>query len=204
MDVTKFILGNIAARTVGLVVPPYWLFNQPVVGQVDSEDFSELMRLSEEELADTIRTNALGVPMRMPLQVREEGGEWYLLPVEPLISVTGRNIITRRQVAKGKARGSIKERWTQDDYQVKISGVLISYTENRYPSEDVEKLRRLCEASSLEVENPLLYLFGINKIVVESYDFPFTSGLQNQAYEISAYSDDIYKLLLKNYQSNTL
>lgn len=204
MDISKFILGNIAARSIGLVLPPYWLFNQPVVGQVDSSEFGELMKLPEEELEDIVRTNALGVPMRMPLQVREEGGEWYLLPVEPLISITGRNIITRRQVAKGRARGTIKERWTQDDYQLKISGVLISYKENRYPKEDVEKLRKLCEVSSLEVECPLLYLFGINKIVVENYDFPFTSGLQNQAYEISAYSDDIYKLLIKNNQSNTL
>lgn len=204
MNLTKFVLGNIAARSIGLVLPPYWLFNQPVVGQVNSAEFDELMALPEEELEDIVRTNALGVPMRMPLSMGETADDLYLLPVEPLVSITGRNIITRRQVAKGNARGSIKERWMQDDYSIKISGVLMSYKENRYPREDVEKLRRLCEASSLVVECPLFEVFSINRIVVENYSFPFTSGLQNQAYEISAYSDDIYKLLIKNNQANTL
>ena len=34
-------------------------------------------------------------------------------------------------------------------------------------------------------------------MVVETYDFPATTGLANQAYKLSAVSDDMYKLLLK-------
>lgn len=199
MSVSKFILGNIAARTTGLKVPPYWLFNQPVVTRQDPSEYDELMMLEEEELEDMIRTNALGVPMRFPLEISlVDQEDWWLVPIEPLITLTGRNIIVRRQVSKGKIRGSIKERWTQDDYQVKIEGALMNLKRDDYPRDDVQKLRNFCEAAKLKVRCPLFEIFSINQIVVESYDFPFTKGIQNQQYTINAYSDDTYKLLLKN------
>ena len=199
MSVSKFILGNIAARTIGLKVPPYWLFNQPVVTSQDPSEYDELMMLEEAELEDMVRTNALGVPMRFPLEISlVDQEDWWLVPIEPLITLTGRNIIVRRQVSKGKIRGSIKERWTQDDYQVKIEGALMDLKRDDYPRDDVQKLRNLCEAAKLKVRCPLFEIFSINQIVVESYDFPFTKGIQNQQYTINAYSDDTYKLLLKN------
>lgn len=199
MSVSKFILGNIAARTIGLKVPPYWLFNQPVVTRQDPSEYDELMMLEEAELEDMVRTNALGVPMRFPLEISlVDQEDWWLVPIEPLITLTGRNIIVRRQVSKGKIRGSIKERWTQDDYQVKIEGALMDLKRDDYPREDVQKLRNFCEAAKLKVRCPLFEIFSINQIVVESYDFPFTKGIQNQQYTINAYSDDTYKLLLKN------
>lgn len=199
MSVSKFILGNIAARTTGLKVPPYWLFNQPVVTRQDPSEYDELMMLEEAELEDMVRTNALGVPMRFPLEISlVDQEDWWLVPIEPLITLTGRNIIVRRQVSKGKIRGSIKERWTQDDYQVKIEGALMDMKRDDYPRDDVQKLRNFCEAAKLKVRCPLFEIFSINQIVVESYDFPFTKGIQNQQYTINAYSDDTYKLLLKN------
>lgn len=198
MSVSKFILGNIAARTTGLKVPPYWLFNQPVVTRQDPSEYDELMMLEEAELEDMVRTNALGVPMRFPLEISlVDQEDWWLVPIEPLITLTGRNIIVRRQVSKGKIRGSIKERWTQDDYQVKIEGALMDLKRDDYPRDDVQKLRNFCEAAKLKVRCPLFEIFSINQIVVESYDFPFTKGIQNQQYTINAYSDDTYKLLLK-------
>lgn len=199
MSVSKFILENIAARTIGLKVPPYWLFNQPVVTRQDPSEYDELMMLEEAELEDMVRTNALGVPMRFPLEISlVDQEDWWLDPIEPLITLTGRNIIVRRQVSKGKIRGSIKERWTQDDYQVKIEGALMDLKRDDYPRDDVQKLRNFCEAAKLKVRCPLFEIFSINQIVVESYDFPFTKGIQNQQYTINAYSDDTYKLLLKN------
>lgn len=199
MSVSKFILGNIAARTIGLKVPPYWLFNQPVVTSQDPSEYDELMMLEEAELEDMVRTNALGVPMRFPLEISlVDQEDWWLVPIEPLITLTGRNIIVRRQVSKGKIRGSIKERWTQDDYQVKIEGALMDLKRDDYPRDDVQKLRNFCEAAKLKVRCLLFEIFSINQIVVESYDFPFTKGIQNQQYTINAYSDDTYKLLLKN------
>lgn len=198
MALTKFVLGNILARTTGLKVPPYWLFNQTPVTEGDSSGYSELMKLSVEEMTEQILSNALGVPMRMPLEIKREGdSDYWLLPFEPLITITGKNIITKRQVSKGKIRGSIKERWTQDDYQIAIDGVLINTESKNYPSDDVQKLRKYCEAAKWEVRSPLFEIFSIFQLVVENYDFPFTSGIMNQRYTLSCSSDDTYKLLLK-------
>ena len=161
-----------------------------------SEDF-DVSTMTEAELEDVVRTNALGIPMMLPmtLQTNERGSEPWLLPTEPMVSVNGSNIITRRQVAKGKTRGSIKERWTQDDYTIHIEGVLISQ-DGKYPKDDVAKLRQMCEAGNIKVLNRLLEVFGISQMVITSWSIPFTSGATNQNFIIEAYSDDVAKLLL--------
>ena len=101
----------------------------------------------------------------------------------------------KKPVSKGTVRGTIKERWAQGDYQVNISGILMG--ENGYPEADVKRLRQFCEASRVLVKSPLLEMFSINQIVVESWSIPHTSGRSNQAFTISALSDDIYRLLLR-------
>ena len=197
MNTTRFLLENMALRVTGGKVPPYWLMGKTVLREVDNNDFSGLRGMTDEELEDIVRTNALGIPMVMPLSLRldVEGAEEWLLPEEPMISITGQNIITRRHVSKGRLRGSIKERWTQDDYTIKVEGLLLG-RDGRYPKNDVERLRRYCEAGKVKVLCPLLEIFGITQIAIESWDIPFTSGTTNQNYEITAYSDDIYKLLI--------
>ena len=197
MNTTRFLLENMALRVTGGKVPPYWLMGKTVLREVDNNDFSGLRGMTDEELEDIVRTNALGIPMVMPLSLRldVEGAEEWLLPEEPMISITGQNIITRRHVSKGRLRGSIKERWTQDDYTVKVEGLLLG-RDGRYPKNVVERLRRYCEAGKVKVLCPLLEIFGITQIAIESWDIPFTSGTTNQNYEITAYSDDIYKLLI--------
>ena len=197
MNVTRLFLENTAARLIGVKVPPYWFFRRRHLNQVDSADFDAIHQMSDEELADNIKTNAQGVPMEMPLRFRlEEAGEedWYF-PLEPMVSINGEHILIRRQVNKGKTRGTIKERWTQGDYSITIQGVLIG--DGKYPEEDVAMLRKYCEAGKVAVINPLFEIFGISRIAISSWDIPFTSGSHNQNYSIKAYSDDIYKLLLK-------
>ena len=205
----RFILQNLALRAMGLTkVPPYWLFREnnfhgvnlgymsaaktsPVSSGVDVET------MSDAELEAVVRTNATGVPMVLPLrfQLEESGAQEWLFPMEPMISVNGQNILVRRNVSKGKIRGSIKERWTQDDYSVRIEGILMGL-DGKYPEADVAKLRSFCEAGHVKALNPLLEIFGISQLAIESWDIPFTSGTINQNYTIQAYSDDIYKLLL--------
>jgi hypothetical protein len=194
---TRFILENVALRTIGGKVPPYWLFRNGELSEVDSAEYAEIKRLSDEQLADVVRTNALGVPMQMPvrLKLEEPDAEEWLLPIEPMVSVTGQNIITRRRVNKGRVKGSIKERWTEDDYSVTIEGILMG-SDGNYPTADVAKLRKFCEAGRVFILNPLLEIFGISHMVIEKWDIPFTSGNENQNYTLSGYSDDIYKLLL--------
>lgn len=205
----RFILQNLALRAMGLTkVPPYWLFRENNFHGVnlgymsaaktipDSSGF-DVETMSDAELEDVVRTNATGVPMVLPLrfQLEESGVQEWLFPMEPMISVNGQNILVRRNVSKGKIRGSIKERWTQDDYSVRIEGILMGM-DGKYPEADVAKLRSFCEAGHVKALNPLLEIFGISQLAIESWDIPFTSGTINQNYTIQAYSDDIYKLLL--------
>ena len=205
----RFILQNLALRAMGLTkVPPYWLFRENNFHGVnlgymsaaktipDSSGF-DVETMSDAELEDVVRTNATGVPMVLPLrfQLEESGAQEWLFPMEPMISVNGQNILVRRNVSKGKIRGSIKERWTQDDYSVRIEGILMGM-DGKYPEAHVAKLRSFCDAGHVKALNPLLEIFGISQLAIESWDIPFTSGTINQNYTIQAYSDDIYKLLL--------
>ena len=209
MKTNRFILQNMALRALGLTkMPPYWLFRENnVLGKnlgylsaaktiPDSSEFN-VETMTDEELEDVVRTNARGIPMVLPLrfQLEESGSEEWLFPLEPMISLNGQNILTRRHVSKGTIKGSIKERWTQDDYTVRIEGLLMGEDGN-YPEEDVSRLRAFCEAGHVKALNPLLEIFGISQLAIESWDIPFTSGTANQNYSIQAYSDDIYKLLL--------
>lgn len=216
MKTSRFILQNIALRAMGLTkVPPYWLFRENNFHGIntgylpsgksfpDSDEFN-VEDLSEAELEDVVRTNAIGVPMVMPLrfQLEESGAKEWLFPVEPMISLNGQNILVRRHVNKGTIKGSIKERWTQDDYTVRIEGILMS-RDGKYPDEDVTTLKNFCEAGHVKALCPLLEIFGISQLAIESWDIPFTTGLTNQNYTITAYSDDIYKLLLSRDDLNT-
>ena len=216
MKTSRFILQNIALRAMGLTkVPPYWLFRENNFHGIntgylpsgksfpDSDEFN-VEDLSDAELEEVVRTNAIGVPMVMPLrfQLEESGAKEWLFPVEPMISLNGQNILVRRHVNKGTIKGSIKERWTQDDYTVRIEGILMS-RDGKYPDEDVATLKNFCEAGHVKALCPLLDIFGISQLAIESWDIPFTTGLTNQNYTITAYSDDIYKLLLSRDDLNT-
>jgi hypothetical protein len=209
MKTNRFILQNMALRALGLTkMPPYWLFRENnVLGKnlgylsaaktiPDSSEFN-VETMTDEELEDVVRTNARGIPMVLPLrfQLEESGSKEWLFPLEPMISLNGQNILTRRHVSKGTIKGSIKERWTQDDYTVRIEGLLMG-EDGKYPEEDVSRLKAFCEAGHVKALNPLLEIFGISQLAIESWDIPFTSGTTNQNYTIQAYSDDIYKLLL--------
>ena len=216
MKTSRFLLQNIVLRAMGLTkVPPYWLFRENNFHGIntgylqsgktmpDSSDFN-VEDMSDAELEEVVRTNALGVPMVMPLrfQLEESGAKEWLFPIEPMISLNGQNILVRRHVNKGTIKGSIKERWTQDDYTVRIEGILMS-RDGKYPDEDVATLKNFCEAGHVKALCPLLEIFGISQLAIESWDIPFTTGLTNQNYTITAYSDDIYKLLLSRDDLNT-
>lgn len=143
-----------------------------------------------------------------PFSFLGEDGERYLLPYEPYVSISGKNTIIRRNVAKAQTEsgrvlgGSIKERWNQGDYEITITGVLYGSlltgdVSDCFPRDDFEKLRDFMTApKSLNVYCEPLQLLGINQIVIEDFSFPFSKGENVQAYEIKAYSDFDYKLLL--------
>ena len=134
------------------------------------------------------------MPMRLK---RPADKEWFLLPLEPLVSISGKNTIIRRKVAKSKLNGTIKERWSQDDYEITIQGVVSGSDESKYPENYLRKLVELFdERQAVEVEQGILQVFGIHYLAIESANFPHTKGLNNQNYEIKAYSDNPVELLI--------
>ena len=144
-----------------------------------------------------------------PLSFSIDGDTWFLLPYEPNVSVNGKNTLIRRNVAKWNAehsknlKGSIKERWSQDDYEIMITGALygselLGKPEDCFPVRDFEKLKEyLTHSKEVYVSCFPLEKLGINKIAIEDFSFPFTKGENVQAYSIKAYSDDSYNLLLE-------
>lgn len=199
---------DVVLSWAGCQVPPYWILENAVTGEKWPLTLKNYVKGAAEGAAkvvtDIISTNILGVPMVMPLrfQLEESGAKEWLFPVEPMISLNGQNILVRRHVSKGTIKGTIKERWTQDDYTVRIEGILMS-RDGKYPDEDVATLKNFCEAGHVKALCPLLEIFGISQLAIESWDIPFTTGVTNQNYTITAYSDDIYKLLLSRDDLNT-
>lgn len=135
---------------------------------------------------------------RMPMSLYPmDSREKFLLPFEPLVSISGKNIIARRKVAKSMQSGTIKERWSRDDYEVTIQGVLTSADMSKYPSGYLKKLVALFDQRrAVEVKQGVLEVFGIRYLAIESVSFPHTKGLENQNYEIKAYSDNNVDLLI--------
>lgn len=175
----------------GFVLPPYFV-NHPVTVVRDYENYFG---------RNVPETGAL---YQCPMRIKwEDEALWWSIPFDPVISVSGGNNIVKSDVLKqdngiNSRRGSIKEVWSQKDYEVQFAGVFIGKTENDIPMEDIERLRAYCEARKvIEVECDLLEVFNITRLVIESFDFAHTPGRQNQQFSIKAYSDDDFSLLVK-------
>ncbi|MEZ7528604.1 MULTISPECIES: DUF6046 domain-containing protein [Cloacibacterium] len=136
-----------------------------------------------------------------------DGKNRYTLPYEPMISISSANNIVERTVAKAgndaQYEGTVKERWSRGDWEIKITGVLIGSiltgdVSQCFPKSDFEKLRDILQLrKNWKINCSPLELLGINSIVIYDMNFPFTKGENVQAYEITAKSDFDFNLLLE-------
>lgn len=203
MSVVKVIdeATNVAFHTqiaLGLAMPPIIPFKTTVTvknaKEVEgSEELQSRLKRGLQALSDV---NFI-TPMSFWLTDFESREQAFKLPIDPIMSLSSKNIITRRFVKKSDKGGSIKEHWSQDDYSITIAGTLGS-DENHDVWYYLGEMRRLCEGGKrgIDVICPVLNsVFGIMRIVIEDYDFPFTKGEENQAFTLKAYSDNTYNLL---------
>lgn len=191
----RFDIPQILKGKVLPPLPPY-----PQNGEVRIEQPAVVsLDYMDQMVTNRVEVTQFGTPQAMPLRLKIKGkDDWWLLPVEPLITISGKNVLIKRNVAKSKLRGSIKERWAQDDYQVQIQGLFTRQDTFQYPVEEVKRLRAICEAREpIDVLAPCFENFNITRIVIESFDFPHTKGEENQNYSINAVSDDAWNLLLE-------
>jgi hypothetical protein len=138
------------------------------------------------------------VTQQSPCTLRAPGLPDFTFPVDPFIGMQLRNIITRRRVAKGTKRGTVKERWTEDDVEINISGVLQG-ADQAYPADAVAALQRYFEyRGAIEIVCAIVNDRNVQSIVIENFELPHTKGGENQAYQIKAYSDDVFDLLIDN------
>jgi hypothetical protein len=137
-----------------------------------------------------------GAVMQMPVSIGQRGQMWTL-PREPLVSVRGRNIITRRNIAKKKGVGSVKELWSTDDYEVILTGTLVDAgVKDELPTQMITRLTALYQSKkSVIIECALLEAVGIGLLAIESIEFPPTKGISRQDYVIRGFSDSEYELL---------
>lgn len=113
----------------------------------------------------------------------------YQFPIEPLISVRGRNVIAENLIAKNKDAGVVAEFWQTDSYEVEIRGRLINDDPLTQAGDDIQAIANKCTLhKKLEVNSPFLTFFGIQYIVVKDWDFPFSSGENNQDFTIKGIS----------------
>lgn len=138
--------------------------------------------------------------------------DWYLLPWEPLINIEASTRIAERYIAKaGKNQiGSIKERWSLDDFNITITGAFYGQKirgsmAETYPRYEMERLRDyLLTAEAIQVKCEPLQILNINRVAITSVNFPFTKGESVQAYEIKAKSDFPYNLIYKRKKKYTV
>lgn len=131
--------------------------------------FTKNNRITVRDASD-LAMSGEPVSMVLPLSFRLPDGQWWLFPVEPLISVSGKNIIVRRNVAKAEKRGTIKERWSEDDLSINIQGSLVHSDLNTYPSDELSTLyQAIRQRKAIEVKNELLQLLDVHQIVIEPY-----------------------------------
>lgn len=161
--------------------------------------FTKNNKITVQNVGELVQSGQ-SVAMVLPLSIGTTENDLWLFPIEPLISISGKNIFVKRNVAKSNFRGTIKERWTEDDFQISIQGAFIHDDLLTYPSSDLQKLMYyIRQKRELTVKNELLAILDINHIVIESYDFPFSKGENVQNFSINALSDHDYTLFIDKY-----
>jgi len=192
----EFFISKLVWPHVLPPLPPFPESNTPSIKQAGQINGNVV----EAAAGDKIEQTIFGTPQVMPLKMKlKTESDYWLLPVEPMISIDGKNILIKRNVAKRKkGYGSIKEYWTQDDWTINVQGLLTNPGSEDFPANAQKQLIKYLTAQEpLDVLCPGFERLSISKIVIESYSLPFTKGPENQNYSFVAYSDNEWSLLLK-------
>lgn len=76
--ITKYTLDRIAGGVLSGKMPPYFVDRRGrKVREVSENDFAQLSSMSDEQLSEYLRTNALGIAMTLPLEIRSDDSDWW-------------------------------------------------------------------------------------------------------------------------------
>jgi hypothetical protein len=198
---------NLSLRTqqaVGFSLPPIIPLKTTVTVkdskqiEADSELKSRLQSGLVENTNWIVPLTFQSVTFKDPLSGVNTTLNDFKLPFDPIVTFSSKNIITRRYVSKGSKRGTIKEHWKTDDWDITITGVIIEENAT-LKAGYLKQLRDICNAPlSIPIVCDLFNEMDIHNIAIESYDFPHTQGVENQVFILKGYSDETYTLLIPN------
>lgn len=156
--------------------------NLPISRRVEASDSYSRMIVrnyfNEEEKLN-------GVPMFMPCTI-----DGWKLPSEPIIDITGGKTIVKTPI--DSQDGTFKEAFAKNDYVITIRGILCQEEQSDdYPKQLVRQMRKICDrATNIPIACSLTSLFGVDKIVIESYSLPAVEGFQSmQPFQLNCLSD---------------
>ena len=125
-----------------------------------------------------------------------EGKERWIFDIPPKMSIEGQHDIVRRKVFK-QHKGTLKERWRQDDYKVVLEGWLVG--KDTYPKEQVRRLQYFFEQEQpVHIQADALAALHIHTIVFTHLKLPFTQGEKVQYYVLNGVSDSKDYTLFEN------
>lgn len=155
---------------------------------------SREIEFAEQTVAEmeTVGVSVLGTPVYDNLTIDTDGENLRIDTVLITVSQT-KNIV--KTAIQGLA-GTVKEYISDGDYIIKINGI-IAGEGLEYPTDDVNTLIEILKrAEKVRVTSKFLQLFGIDDIVIESYEMKQDEFINMQSFEITAVSDKPIELLL--------
>ena len=200
---------------------PYLIKNTPpAAGEGDGYRVSMDARLEKTistAKGSSVKTEFEGKPVWLPVTLcdldalKQENGtrtfgfERLLLPY-CTIAITGKKTIVRTPLSQ--RRGTVKELYSVEDYEIDIKGFVIN-KERNFPEEEITILKHIFESrQSIGLDNALTNIFLTDESVfsktntscraaVVSLDFPQTSGesVWIRPFSMKCESDSVFDLV---------
>jgi hypothetical protein len=167
---------------IAVSVPEASSFNPDNLGTVEFKEYSSVF----------------GTPIFMPVVLEIPGLKWRC-PNEPVVTIDLNKRIIETEV--DGQNGTFKEGYSLGDYEIRIDGIIVNEldAQERYPNEEVAKLRRIVEhKGAVKVYCELLSIFNVNEIAVYSMGLPAVPGEPSAAaYTLTCKSDGNYDFIVK-------
>lgn len=150
----------------------------------------ETIRVAEGSVSSTF-----GTPIYESLTLIKNNRE-YKFNDAPLMDVNRSKHIVSSKV-QGIA-GDVHEIIGEQDFMIRIRGVLINEEEDDLPHSKIEELKKWLDYNeAIEVESRLLNLHGIHNVIIRRVSFPAPEKLINvQPYVIDCISDNEIELII--------
>ena len=160
---------------------------------------SQLFAVPQNETDQPDRTSYFGTPVFSnieiaPFQYDTLSGETIQIQNGIIIDTVLITVTQSKNIVKTPIQGrngTVKEYISDGDFQIDISGSIVSQNPEQYPETDVNEFIQILKSPvAIEIVSEYLNWFDIQSVVVESYNFPQIEGVRNvQQFNVTAISD---------------